>query len=47
MPYLETCPACVGKRPHTDEEYKLHPGEGREGFNRSDGQTEKKEPEAK
>jgi hypothetical protein len=25
------CPACRDKRPHTEEEWRLHPGEGREG----------------
>jgi hypothetical protein len=30
---LAVCPACLAKRPHTDEEWRLHPGEGRQGVN--------------
>ena len=31
MPYDPACPACREKRYHTEAEWKLHPGEGREG----------------
>jgi hypothetical protein len=35
MPTDPNCPACREKRRHTDEEWKLHPGEGRQGeYNR-------------
>jgi hypothetical protein len=32
MPYDPNCLACVDKRPHAESEWKLHPGEGRQGF---------------
>jgi len=31
----ETCPACIAKRVHTEDDWALHPGEGRMG-SRSD-----------
>ena len=32
MPKLPECPACSESRIHSDEEWKLHPGEGRTGM---------------
>jgi hypothetical protein len=44
-PYDE-CPACVDGRAHTDDEWKNHPGEGREGVSRENGTpAEPTEPE--
>ncbi len=35
-PQPKACPACIAKRVHTLEDWKLHPGEGKTGRNRDE-----------
>jgi hypothetical protein len=49
MPFDPTCPACREQRQHTEDEWTLHPGEGRDGLDwnipiKAEPTAEKREP---